>query len=380
MKTKILYSALLAGLPFLSFAQKGGCVDPLATNYDATATFNNGSCQYRQTDINMGNGVRLPQQLNEISGMVYWNGKMYGHQDSGGPTNLYEFDTTTGQISRTITLQGTTNVDWEDMTQDDTHFYIGDVGNNTNGNRRDLKIYKFPKSLITGTGDITIPSSQIEIINFSYEDQTNFSPTGGNKTAFDCEAIAYNRGKLHLFTKNWIGQTTTHYTLPITAGTHIARKRDSYNTGTYKITGADFGAYDILVLTAYEVSGVAGTALFLDFGFDGTYFYLNSGNKRRLNIGSAAFDGQIEAVAMDTPLSGYVSNEYFQRSVFGFDFSVPQQVKKFSILDYIKEYYKKNPLDLNELSVPEVGTIRYNSNTHKIEGFDGTHWNPFGKL
>ena len=36
------------------------------------------------------------------------------------------------------------NVDWEDITQDETHIYIADFGNN-NGNRTDLKIYKILK-------------------------------------------------------------------------------------------------------------------------------------------------------------------------------------------------------------------------------------------
>ncbi len=379
MRTFILSGVLLALCGNEALAQTGGCTDPVATNYSAEATFNNGTCVYNTSTISVNKVANLPAVFKEISGMVYYNDKLYGHQDSGGTTAIYEFDENTGAVTRTITLQGVTNVDWEDITQDETHFYIGDVGNNTTGNRIDLKIYKFPKSLIsTTTGDISIPSSEIQTINFSYEDQTDFTPKSANQTKFDCEAIAYNRGTLHLFTKNWIENTSTHYTLPIIPGTYKATKRDTFSTGGVRITGADFGAYDSLILVGYETSGVATIAMFLNYGFDGTYYYLNTGNKRRLNIGSVASYGQVEGVAMKNALEGFISNEYFIRKVLMITIEVPHSLYTFNIFDYIKEYYKKNPIDLNKLSNPEVGTIRYNKNTHKIEGFDGTHWNPFG--
>lgn len=352
-----------------------GCTDPAANNYNSTATYNDGSCTYNSINLTLTSGQNLPTQLNEISGMIYWNSKIYGHQDSGGPTSIFEVDPSTGVITKTINLQGVTNIDWEDITQDDTHFYICDVGNNTNGNRTDLKIYKFAKSLIVPGSTITIANNEIEVINFAYEDQTNFTGTGGNNTEFDCEAVAYNRGKLHLFTKNWIGNTTVHYVLPINPGTYLAERKGSYNTGTFKITGADFGAYDLLMLIGYETTGIANCALFLDYGFDGTYAYFNTGSVRKLDLGSALTLGQLEGVCFENALKGFVSNEYFNPSPFP---AVIQQIKAFDITNLIRDYYEHNQINYNvNAIVPTAGVIRFNDATNKLEGYDGTHWNPF---
>lgn len=353
---------------------QGGCTDPLATNYNASATYNNGSCTYASTSFSLTNATTLPAALNEISGMVYHNEKLYAHQDSGGPATLYEIDITTSAITKNIILSGATNVDWEDMAQDEAHFYIADSGNNVNGNRTDLKIYKFPKSAIGSGSSVVIPEASIEVINFSYEDQTNFAPTGVNNTRFDCEAIAYNRGVLHLFTKNWIGSHSVHYTIPTEAGTHIAQRRDSIFTNDIKITGADFGAWDELILIGYRVTGTGNGALFLIYGFDGSYNYFNTGCRRRLNMSSAASNGQVEGICFANALEGFASNEAFTYTIpiFG-TFTVPQRYYRFNIFSYIKDYYERNQPQFTPYP-PVQGMIRYNSSTAKTEGYDGTHW------
>lgn len=351
-------------------AQIAGCTDPLATNYNPAATYNNGTCTYSNVTQPLTTVGTLPVQLDEISGMIYYNGKLYGHEDSGGGNLLYEINPANGTITKTITLLGTTNVDWEDMTQDSTHMYICDTGNNVSGNRTDLKIYKFPKSAITAGASITITASAIETINFAYADQTNFAAQPVNSTSFDCEAVAYNRGKLHLFTKNWLGSESVHYVLPTSPGTYLAERFDSINTGNVKITGADFGAFDELILIGYEITGFANCALFLDYGFDGSYFYFNTGCKRRLNISNALSRGQVEGICFENALKGYISNERFNPNVF---VNVPPRIYTFDITTRIKEYYEHNQLALTGI-IPQTGMIRFNSDTKKTEGYDGTHW------
>lgn len=351
-------------------AQVPGCTDPLANNFNTTATYHDGSCTYDQANLPLTTVATLPAQLDEISGLIYYNGNLYGHPDSGGGTLLYEINPTNGVITKTILLEGTTNVDWEDITQDATHIYVCDTGNNVRGNRTDLKIYKFPKTAITAGTDITIAASLIETINFSYEDQSDFSPQPANSTSFDCEAVAYNRGKLHLITKNWIGSNAVHYVLPTAPGTYVAKRFDEINTGNVKITGADFGAFDELILIGYETVGVANCALFLNYGFDGSYFYFNTGSKRRLDIGSALSRGQVEAICFENALKGYIANERFNPISF---LNVPPRIYTFDVSTLIQEYYKHNQLTLTSIP-PEVGMIRFNTDTKKTEGYDGTHW------
>ena len=83
----------------------------------------------------------LPDTVSETSGLIFHNGKLITHNDSGGRPELYEIDTTSLEITRTVTIENIENIDWEDIAQDDTHIYIGDFGNN-GGDRTDLKIYK----------------------------------------------------------------------------------------------------------------------------------------------------------------------------------------------------------------------------------------------
>ena len=60
-----------------------GCMDPQASNYNATATINDGSCMYPATNYSLIIKDTLQNSLQEISGMVYFNGKIYAHNDSG---------------------------------------------------------------------------------------------------------------------------------------------------------------------------------------------------------------------------------------------------------------------------------------------------------
>ncbi len=352
-------------------AQVAGCTDPQATNFNPAATYHDGSCTYVAQVLRLNTIASLPVQLDEISGLIYYNGNLYGHPDSGGGTLLYEISPATGTITKTINLEGTTNVDWEDITQDATHMYACDTGNNARGNRTDLKIYKFPKTAITAGTAITIPANLIETIYYSYEDQTDFSPQPANSTSFDCEAVAYNRGKLHLVTKNWLGSNAGHYVLPTTPGTYIAQRIEQVNTGNIKITGAEFGAFDELILIGYEITGFANCAVFLNYGFDGSYFYFNTGSKRRLDIiGNALSIGQVEAICFENALKGYIANERFNPISW---VNVPPRLYTFDITEFIKRYYENNQLSLTGIT-PEKGMIRFNTDTKKTEGYDGTHW------
>src|SRR5690606_14700262 len=77
--------------------------------------------------------------LDETSGLLFYNNTFITHTDSGGKAELYEVNPTTGAITRTVEITNATNGDWEDIAQDSTHIYIGDIGNNS-GDRTDLKI------------------------------------------------------------------------------------------------------------------------------------------------------------------------------------------------------------------------------------------------
>jgi hypothetical protein len=182
----------------------------------------------------------LPAVINESSGIektgpnTFWS-----HNDSGGQPDIYKFDSS-GTLLKTLTISNATNIDWEDIAEDNLgNFYIGDFGNNNNNrsvaNSNGLKIYK-----ITDPDLIAPNSTTAAIINFEYVDR-NFSAPSTNHN-FDMEGFFFFNDSLHLFTKNRTSPTNgwiKHYILPSTPGTFTAMVVDSFNNGGVRITSAD---------------------------------------------------------------------------------------------------------------------------------------------
>ena len=78
----------------------------------------------------------LQDSIKETSGLIYLNQKLITHNDSEGRPALYELDSITGNVTRTVAVTNATNIDWEDIDYDSTYLYIGDFGND--GSRTDL--------------------------------------------------------------------------------------------------------------------------------------------------------------------------------------------------------------------------------------------------
>lgn len=295
-----------------------GCMDPLANNWQPSATVNNGTCTYDATSGSLTKKADLSATLTEISGMIHINGKLYALNDGGNANAIYVMDSTSGVIDQTIILEGTTNVDWEDLTTDGTYIYVGDFGNNANGARTDLKFYRVPlQSLVDITGTTgTVPAADIETINFRYADQPDPpTPVAGNSTPFDCEAVIYHDGKLHLFTKNWQNYQTAHYILSAEPGTHIATKEGSFDAGQILITSATRANDNIVILLGYSDVSPATCAIWMVSGFTSMDALFATGNKRRINLGSAAFNGQVESITAVKQTRVLISNEYFSTTV-----------------------------------------------------------------
>ena len=368
LKRYVYFIALLLSAFAQAQSQVVGCTDPAANNYTAAATVNNGSCTYNSQSYTPPLRANLnTTTVKEISGMIYFNGKLLALNDSGGGNLLFVLDSTTGDVLQTITVDGALNNDWEDLAQDSTYVYVGDFGNNTSGNRTDLAIYRIERQAFMQTGNFTIPSSAVSKINFTYPDQTDFTATANNSTRFDCEALIVRRGKIHLFSKNWLGNYTTHYALPVVPGAYMATRLDSMDTNGIMITGASLGADDELLLTGYSKTGAC--SLFLLYGFDESDSIFASGNKRQIQLPSALTTGQIESVCFVDATHGFVANEY---QVFAGIFTVTNKLRTFNSLSWILPYYQHNQ---KNFAMP--GMIRFNVTTNKYEVFNGNIWENF---
>ncbi|MEP7233145.1 MAG: hypothetical protein ABI691_23000 [Ginsengibacter sp.] len=319
--------------------QVNGCTDPLANNYNAAATVNDGSCTYNTTNYTPPVKVDpIDDILVESSGLQMAGNYLWTFNDSQGSPAIYCIDTVTNTLLQTVTLSGATNIDWEDIAFDGTFFYIGDFGNNDSGARTDLKIYKFPFSAIPDyhvNSNAVIPSAQIKTISFSYSDQPQPpSPSASNQTKYDCEAMIVDGGKIHLFTKNWIDLTSTHYVINTTLpGDYILDPLETLATG-FLVTAADKApGQSTIALFGYQNSGTGSHFMELLTGYrDGFYF---NGNKRKINLPDATVMGQGEGVTFRSSTYGYISNEKFVRSIGPFVITVEQKLRAFDIGSFV---------------------------------------------
>jgi hypothetical protein len=333
--------------PLFVFPQIYGCTDPLATNYNPNATLNDGSCLYAPASVNASYSVDLSSDLSETSGLCSWNQYIWTHNDNSD-NHLYGLDSVSGTILTEYTLPGLENIDWEEISQDEDFLYIGDFGNNQNGNRTDLSIYRIDKqSLIIG-------SPEIETIHFAYSNQYNFQPTGLNNTNFDCEAMVVSRDSIYLFTKQWLNNQTSMYVLPKSPGTYTARFRESLNVGFLVTAATYFEEKRLIVLSGY--SSLLQPSLFLLYDFRGDNFF--TGNKRSVGL-NLPFH-QVEGIAGTDGLSYYLSNERFSQPPV---ITVPQALHKV-VLDEYLEYYLQHLNASLEESPESAGISVYPSLTH----------------
>jgi len=174
----------------LSFAlTMQGCKDssvnpnPQQDNATVSAAFGPG----------VSRGVLEVEGLDEASGLANSRSNpefLWSHNDSGGDPTLYLL-TTAGADSGRYQLDGTQNIDWEDMAigagpiDGVNYLYAADIGDNR-ATRESLSIYRTPEPNVSFRfRTVTIGSQQrqvqidlpadttlgnIEVINYRYED------------------------------------------------------------------------------------------------------------------------------------------------------------------------------------------------------------------
>lgn len=324
MRYPVLFIALLICCG-CSNAQVPGCTDPLATNYNTQATVNDGSCQYPAATLSPYQSTVLDVSLiPETSGLIGYDGRIWTHNDDTNDT-LYALDTANAQVVRKLAVTGVHNTDWEEITQNDNFIFIGDFGNNANGNRQDLHILRIPKSAMNGT------SVTPDTIWFQYADQPTPTPTGGNNTDFDCEAFVAANDSLYLFSKQWVSKKTRLYAIPAVPGTYTAVVKAEYDVQGM-ITGATWlPARQVIGLTGYNI-GVGGLTpfLYLLYDFSGTDFF--GGNKRKFSLNVPQH--QVEGITSFDGRSFYISNESYGL------LNISAKLHKLDLNQYLDSYYR----------------------------------------
>ncbi|AYN02988.1 T9SS C-terminal target domain-containing protein [Flavobacterium sp. 140616W15] len=307
-----------------TYGQILGCTDPLSKNYNPKATENDGSCVYKSVKIKPEYSNKISDSIKETSGLIAFDSLLWTHNDDHDKT-IYGLNHQ-GEIRKKIVLEGVINTDWEEISQDSTHIYIGDFGNNYTGNRSNLHILKIEKeSFLAG-------KPVIDTISFTYSNQTNFTKKNPNKTNFDCEAFIVTNDSIYLFTKQWKQTKTSIYALPNTPGNHIAQLKETLDVKGL-VTGATYvPSKKLIVLSGY--SKIGKPFLYLLYDYKNNDFL--SGNKRRINI--ALPFHQIEGIATEDGLHYYLTNESLVRKPV---LNIPQQIHRVDLSTFLSTYLER---------------------------------------
>lgn len=239
----------------------------------------------------------LSDSLKESSGLMNFEGRLFSFNDSGNTSEIFEIKPGSPYIEKTFRT-GLKNIDWEAITNDGENFYIGEFGNNL-GSRKDLKIYKVPFR-----NDSLIVDS-IKIIPFYYPEQDDFTPKNINNN-FDAEAMIFLGGNIHIFTKEWITNTVSHYVIDQNiSDNQPAHKLESFDTG-FVVTDASF--YDNKLYVVGYTKKARVFMMIFEKDENGNLFF----NKplKKYALGRAFNVGQIEGITA-TEKGIYISGERF---------------------------------------------------------------------
>jgi len=291
-----------------TYGQTMGCTDAMAKNFNPDATSNNGSCLYRSTKIKPYSTLKISDTLIETSGLIAYHNLLWTHNDDRD-TRVYGMNYN-GKILAQIQLDKVKNTDWEEISQDSAYIYIGDFGNNSQGNRTDLHILRIEKKSFESN------KPMIDTISFSYSNQTDFNIKKQKTTDFDCEAFVVSQDSIYLFTKQWHQKKTAVYTLPKTPGNYVAQLKETLNTKGL-VTGATLTSKNEIILCGY--SKKLKPFLFLIYDYNNYNF--STANKRKIKL-RLPFH-QVEGITTQDGKRFYITNESFIRKPI---INTPQQI------------------------------------------------------
>jgi hypothetical protein len=287
MNLKLLLLSLLC--PFFSIGQKAAAKLPNPAKHKKMILKRKAIHPYQSID--------LDKKVSEASGLVFWNGQLWTHNDSGNAASLFAIDTLDGHLIKEYTLPRITNNDWEEISQDDRYFYMGDFGNNR-GKRDNVVIIRIEKEpLLKG-------QAKMENIVFSWPETKDRSGKS-LKVNFNCEAMVVLNDSIYLFTKEKNPKATGVYALSKEPGMYTAHLKDHLKTD-FLVTGASYSEKTgHLVLCGYDL--LLHTFVLDCYGFEGTDFFSAKMIQRKVRRSFR----QTEGIATNNAGNYFLVNEHF---------------------------------------------------------------------
>jgi hypothetical protein len=258
--------------------------------------FYSASCDKAMAGKLMKHAV-LDSTVSENSGLLWWKGYVWTFNDSGGEPALYKVDPSSGSVLLKTVIRQAVNVDWEDIAMDDTYIYVADAGNNFHA-RDTLVIYRIPRKHVF-TGDPQVDFQ--DRITLSFEDGIQIDQRG--LSSLDCEALLVHKDSVYLFSKDWVGQSTSVYVFPARAGHHHLQARYTYDISML-VTGADWNPEDREVaLVGYRNY----MPVVVKYDFTGNPGQISCGGRARYY--PFRFGRQAEGICYDDAGNLYLSSE-----------------------------------------------------------------------
>lgn len=233
----------------------------------------------------------LPLEINETSGLEYYNKNFLTHNDSGGKPILYEFNKDGKIVSEHIINNCGVNNDWEDITADNENIYVANSGNNF-GTRENLAVLVLDKE-----NNFKCKG----LIQFRYKRQNNFESR--NRHPYDSEGLISVDDELIIFSKDREDLITELYSLPKTPGDYEIEPLYSYQVNSL-ITGADYSKeLKLVALVGYDFAGNQFLYTIKDFERNN----LNNSKLRKFKI--PVGKAQIEAIKIINESSFWITSE-----------------------------------------------------------------------
>ena len=233
----------------------------------------------------------LPLEINETSGLEYYNKNFLTHNDSGGKPILYEFNKDGKIVSEHSINNCGVNDDWEDITADNENIYVANSGNNF-GTRENLAVLVLDKE-----NNFKCKG----LIQFRYKRQNNFESR--NRHPYDSEGLISVDDELIIFSKDREDLITELYSLPKIPGDYEIEPLYSYQVNSL-ITGADYSKeLKLVALVGYDFAG--NQFLYTIKDFERNNLDNSKLRKFKIPVGKA----QIEAIKIIDESSFWITSE-----------------------------------------------------------------------
>jgi hypothetical protein len=208
--------------------------------------------------------------LNELSDFVASTdhpGVFWTEEDSGNPNNVYAV-TGSGQIVGVFTIQGTKDIDWEDLSIDrqagTDYLYVGDIGDNKgtrNGTTKILpRLYRFPEPVVSAGGPrVTETITAFDTFVYRYADANGALLAPRNAESLMTDPVTHDVYIVEKKVESVNGQGQVwvfRFDQPLQNGvTNIARKV-AFITTAKRYSSADISA-------AGDIALKSGTAVYI---------------------------------------------------------------------------------------------------------------------